>query len=241
MIEMSAVLIEVCGIHAGDGYMRDDGQRREIDISGNVDETDYYIKHVCPIFEKVFNTKINPKLFLSRNTFGFVLRGKRFTDFLHSLGFSYGNKTKTVSVPSTILASKNNQIYAAFLRWLLDTDGHIGFRRYYGKKYKIFNTTHNVYSFISIASVSKRLYEDVKTILDLLGFLYNSSYYKPKKDNYSPVYKLTINGTYYMEKWMNEIGSKNPSKFSRYLIWKKFGFCPTNITYGELDPYKLAS
>ncbi|MDP2906846.1 MAG: hypothetical protein Q8O03_02800 [Nanoarchaeota archaeon] len=42
---------EICGIHAGDGYLRNDGRRRELDISGNVEEQTYYDNHVIPLFE----------------------------------------------------------------------------------------------------------------------------------------------------------------------------------------------
>jgi len=31
--------------------------------------------------------------------------------------------------------------------------------------------------------------------------------------------------------WMQLVGMKNEVKLSRYRIWKKFGFCPTNLTF----------
>ena len=48
---------------------------------------------------------------------------------------------------------------------------------------------------------------------------------------------------------MDLVGIKNPVKFTRYLIWKKFGFCPPNTTLqqrqdilnGKLDIYKIGS
>ena len=49
-------LAEICGIHAGDGYLRggEGNSRWELDISGSVEEKEYYDLHVKRLFEKVF-------------------------------------------------------------------------------------------------------------------------------------------------------------------------------------------
>ena len=39
--ELSPELAEICGIHAGDGYLRSNEHRIELDISGNVEEKEY--------------------------------------------------------------------------------------------------------------------------------------------------------------------------------------------------------
>lgn len=33
-----------------------------------------------------------------------------------------------------------------------------------------------------------------------------------------------------LRRWMKKIGSQNPSKKSRYELWKKQGFCPPDIS-----------
>ena len=68
--EHLTLLTEVCGIHTGDGYLRNDGRRKEWDISGSVEEKEYYDKHVVPLFNKVFNLNIESRIFKSRNTYG---------------------------------------------------------------------------------------------------------------------------------------------------------------------------
>ena len=68
MVKISLELAELCGIHAGDGYLRDDGQRRELDLSGNVEEKEYYEGHIIPLLKKEFKININGKEFPSRNT-----------------------------------------------------------------------------------------------------------------------------------------------------------------------------
>ena len=127
--EMTPELAEICGIHAGDGYLRNDGKRRELDISGSMDEQEYYNCHVVPLFEKAFNIKIVPRFFPCRGTYGFVIRDKSVIEFMHSLGFPYGKKTLTVSVPETILQSRNLDIIYSFIRGVFDTDGCFHFRK----------------------------------------------------------------------------------------------------------------
>ena len=44
---------------------------------------------------------------------------------------------------------------------------------------------------------------------------------------------IILNGIKNLEKWLNTIGIGNPTKYSRFLIWKKYGFCPPNTMYTE--------
>lgn len=53
-----------------------------------------------------------------------------------------------------------------------------------------------------------------------------------------------MNGVEQMIRWIKQIGVKNHVKLSRYEVWKKLGFCPSNSTYeqrikilkGEVEP-----
>lgn len=243
MITITPELAEVCGIHAGDGYLRNDGKRAELDISGSTEEKDYYEKHVIPLFSKVFNLKIEGRLFNSRNTYGFVIRKKEIINFMHSLGFPLGNKSTIVKIPKFVMDSNNKKMYSYFLRGLFDTDGHISFRKNYGK-YIYFKRKFHNYSRIVFTSVSKDLIEDVKKLLNKLEFKYYFRTYAPKKVNENIKYIIEINGPELANKWIKTIGIKNDIKLTRYLIWKKFGFCPTNISFkerldilsGKMDP-----
>ena len=67
-IIMTPELAEICGIHAGDGYLRKRQiLKTELDISGGVDEKEYYDNHVIPLFKKVFKINLKGKFF-SRGT-----------------------------------------------------------------------------------------------------------------------------------------------------------------------------
>jgi len=225
MMKISPELAEACGIHAGDGYLRDDGKRRELDISGSIEEKEYYDEHVVPLFEKLFNIKIKPRIFPSRNTYGFVIRDKRIIKFFHELGFPYGAKSTIVKIPNVILKSKDKMLYSKFLRGLFDTDGNINFRRSYGLKYSVFKKEHHHYPRIDISVVSKYLVTDLIFLLKELGFRFYYHIYNPKKINEKEKHRIEINGSEQINKWVRIISMKNNVKFSRYLIWKKFGFC----------------
>ncbi|HJX50470.1 MAG TPA: LAGLIDADG family homing endonuclease [Candidatus Nanoarchaeia archaeon] len=249
MIQLTPELSEICGIHAGDGYMRTRGRNKgEIDISGNLEEQEYYDKHVIPLFNKVFDLHLKGRTF-SRGTYGFVCYKREVRELFFRLGFPFGSKSLTVKVPKQILDSENSVLYSGFLRGLLDTDGHIGFKKRTSGKYCKFKLNNHYYPTIVLTTISKKLSEEISFILNKLEikhFVYSS---QPKnlRDNY--YFRIIINGVDRLERWMKLIGSKNPVKFSRYLVWKKFGFCPTHTTLqqrkdilsGKLDLLSIGS
>lgn len=230
---MTPELAEVCGIHAGDGYLRGPDKRRELDISGSIEEQEYYNNHVVPLFEKAFDLKINAKFFPGRNTYGFVIRNKEAITKMHDFGFPYGAKSTIVSAPKKVLNSKNKEVKCMFLRGLFDTDGCLHFlKRNYGK-YGIFKSTREYYPRIAIRIVSKKLFQDICTLLTNLGFNYYSNNYQPKSPNFNYCYGIYLSGTGNLEKWIQNIGFKNSCKLSRYSVWKEHGFCPANLSFEQ--------
>ncbi len=246
--EMTPDLAEVCGIHAGDGYMR---KRKwgstEIDIRGGVDEKEYYNNHVVPLFERVFNIKICSRFSSRRDTYGFVIYNAKVAKLMHSLGFPYGKKTLTVGVPKQILVSRNLDIIYWFVRGAFDTDGCLDFNKKGGSRYTLFKRTREYYPRITINLVSKNLFDGLRLLFDKTGFFYFTSLTQPKNFYWNPQHVLCLSGVSNLEKWIQNIGFKNSTKFSRYLIWKEHGFCPRKTTYKqrkqilnkELDPNSL--
>jgi len=228
-MEITTDLAEVCGIHAGDGYMRLRGKNKgEVDISGHLEERDYYDEHVIPLFNKLFGFGIKGRNF-SRGSYGFVSYKKEIRDSLITFGFPVGKKSSFVKVPLQILESGNFVLYARFLRGLFDTDGNLYFRKSYAGINK-FNKNYNHYPIIRIVSVSKFLIEGIIKMLlemDMVFYYYSSD---SKKLNEHRKHYVSISGIDGLENWMDLIGMKNPVKLSRYLIWKTFGFCPSNTT-----------
>ncbi len=245
---MTPELAEICGIHAGDGYMRlRERNKGEVDISGHLEEKEYYDRHVVPLFNKVFNLDIKGRYF-QRGTYGFVSYKKEIRDALIAFGFPTGKKSKFVKVPLQILESKKKILYARFLRGLFDTDGNLYFRKSYAGINK-FNKTYNHYPILTIVSISKFLIEGLIKMLMDMDIVFNYHSYDPKKLSESRKHYVSISGTDRLERWMKLIGMKNPVKLTRYLIWKKFDFCPSHTTLeqrkdilnGKLDIYSIGS
>jgi intein/homing endonuclease len=228
-IKMTPQLAEICGIHAGDGYLRNDDKRRELDISGSVEEKSYYDYYVIPLFQKIFNIKIQGKFFPSRNTYGFVIRERNIIEFLHELGFPFGKKTIIVEIPKVILDTNDKIIKSRFLRGLFDTDGSLTFDRRHKEKYVKFKRKYHYYPHIILSTISEKLHKQCSLLLKHLNIHYTSQVYEPEERE-STRYRIWIFGEDQMQKWFKIVGSKNISKLTRYYIWKKFGFCPPNTT-----------
>jgi intein/homing endonuclease len=227
--KMTSQLAEICGIHAGDGYLRNDGKRRELDISGNIEEKSYYDNHVIPLFEKIFDIKIQGKFFPSRSTYGFVVRERNIIQFLHELGFPFGKKSTIVEVPKLILSTNDKIVKSRFLRGLFDTDGSLTFDRRHKGKYVEFKMKYHYYPRIVLSTVSEKLHKQCSLLLKHLDIHHTSQIYEPNgRENTR--YRIWIFGEAQLQKWFKIVGCKNISKLTRYYIWKKFGFCPPNTT-----------
>jgi len=247
MVEMGSELAEICGIHAGDGYMRLRGKGKgEVDISGHLEEKEYYDNHVVLLFNKVFGLEIKGRTF-SRGSYGFISYYKQLRETLMKLGFPSGEKSDIVSVPKLILESNNKEFFSRFLRGWFDTDGNLYFSRRISGHYGDFKKKYHYYPVIQIATVSEKLSRDVSLMLNELSIKHFIFSYQPKDIRDKRKYVITINGVDRLEKWMRFIGIKNPVKYTRYLIWKKFGFCPPHTTLeqrkdilnGKLDIYSV--
>ncbi|MFA7708254.1 MAG: LAGLIDADG family homing endonuclease [Candidatus Pacearchaeota archaeon] len=246
MINITPEIAEICGIHAGDGYLRcREGNKGEVQICGSLEEKEYYNNHVIPLLNNLFNLSINGKTFSS--TYGFVCYNRLVRETFLELGFPQGKKSDSVRVPKIILDSKNKELFCRFLRGIFDTDGNLSFRKSYAGINK-FNIKYNQYPTIRLTTISKFLAEDIIRMLHELDILFFYFNHDTKKENEKRKYLITISGIDGLEKWMELIGMKNPVKLSRYLVWKKFGFCPTNLTLkqreeilnGELDIYSMS-
>ncbi|MFH0868583.1 MAG: LAGLIDADG family homing endonuclease [Candidatus Woesearchaeota archaeon] len=246
MVKISPELAEICGIHAGDGYFRFNGKSGEVDISGNVEEKCYYDTHVIPLFNKVLDLNVTGKLFPYRNTYGFVVRDKKVLQLFKEIGFPSGNKSTIIEIPGGILNSNNTLLYKRFLRGYLDTDGCINFDKKVTNS-SLFQKTRNYYPRLLFTTCSSNLAKGFKYVTELLGFKTYFYPYRSKVLTENIKYTIQITGFKAFDMWMKLIGSKNPTKLSRYLIWQKFGFCPPNTTYkkrlkilsGHLDPNQL--
>jgi len=147
MVDMTPELAEICGIHAGDGYLRHRITKIELEIGGSKEEKEYYDGHVIPLINNFFKLNITGKFYV-KGTYGFVTTNPNFR-ILNDLGFPYGKKSLVVQAPRVILESNNKLLYVRFLRGLFDTDGCIHFKnRKTGKNYCDFKRKYNYYPII---------------------------------------------------------------------------------------------
>ncbi|OVE74692.1 hypothetical protein BVX95_01295 [archaeon D22] len=229
---VSPALAEIAGIHAGDGYLRYQCHRKELDLSGALEEQGYYDSHIIPLFEKEFRISIKAKHFVSRNTYGFVCRNFTVINTLRKLGFPSGSKSTIVQVPKQIQNSQNKKVIASFLRGYFDTDGCLNFRRQTSNKsyYKI---TYHYYPRLLFSTCSKALAEKIVELLEKFDIRCKLYVASSRILTENTQYRLQALGTSNLKKWVKHIGFGNETKSSRYLIWKKFGFCPPNTTFKE--------
>ena len=182
----------------------------------------------------MFNIEINCRFFKSRNTYGFVVRDKNIIRSMHELGFPYGNKSAIIKIPNKILNSKDPKIITNFLRGLFDTDVCLHFWRRNTGNYCRFKKTHHYYPIVMFSTISKNLNDEIKILLKNLGFTKIGNYtYESKNPNEKLRYTLRLYGEDKTNLFFKKIGSKNPVKLSRFLVWKKLGYCSANTSLKE--------
>ena len=224
-MEVTKELAEVLGIFAADGSM----QESHICMWGNITEDkEYYDKIVCPLFSKVFSKYIVAHEKKSNSVYGFYLCNKEARNILKEFNFSK-KKTYIVEIPKIILESDEPEIISSFVRGFVDCDGYISFLKRKGK-YGEFKRKFHTYPRIGIKIASSNMIEGISKLLKKLGVLHTKYRQKSKQANLSDIYSIEIRGKERVEKYMSIIGFNNPAQSTKYLIWKKFGFCPVKTS-----------
>lgn len=221
---------EIAGIFAADGSM----QKNHISFWGNsTEDVDYYDNVLKKLFKMSFNIEINPHHKPSNSVYGFNICKKEVIDYFNkSLDFKIGSKTYTVKVPKSIMQSKDTEIWCSFLRGFSDCDGTLNFdKRYYTCK-AILKIIHT-YPRIQLKSVSLNIIKDMSELLNRLEIKHFICSYKSKRENEKVAYFIQISGKERLEKWMENIGFNNPSKRTKYDIFKRYGFVPANTKINE--------
>ena len=231
-VKMTPDLAEVCGIHAGDGYMRKRVAGYEFEVSGGFDEKEYYDSHVVPLFERVFDIQIYPQYFKTKHTYGFRICKKEICEILHACGFPYGKKTFTVSVPKQILESRDLDIIYRFIRGAFDTDGCLAFKKRKGSGYREIHTKRHTLAEVAFACCSKNLRDGICKLLIQTGISFAFDDRQPL-GNRSKVYRIYSAGDHNLIIWMANISFKNTTKLNRFFIWQKHGFCPSGLNISQ--------
>lgn len=238
-MKLTKELAEILGMFAADGCL----QKDYICMWGNIyEDKDYYDNIVCPLYSRVLNKKIVAHEKKSNSVYGFYVCSKDIVEMFRGFGFT-NNKTYSVEIPQMIKDSDSKEILAAFVRGYADCDGCFSLMKRKGK-YSQFKLKFNTYPRIEISSVSEKVISQIGCVLNRLGIDYRINIGKSKIVREVLRYKIMIRGPERIEKFMQIVGFNNPAQHTRYLVWKKFGFCPPKIGVvqrklilkGELNP-----
>ncbi len=240
-------LAEFCGAMVGDGWIQSNS--KSLFLAGNIDEDkEYYDTTMVPLVSKLI-TPVKPRVFPYWSVYGIGIYKTEIIKELLNLGLLKGKKVDIASIPPWIISSSLD-IKRAFIRGIFDTDGSIFMQKDYTEYADDFNSKYHTKSRIRIASISKKLIQDISYLLDSLNFRYTirsrKGGFRHNRNNNS-AYFIEINSICEIHRFFEEIKSHNPKHITKYQIWKKFGFCPPRTTLAQrkdilknrLDPYKL--
>ncbi len=239
---ISVEIAEIAGIFAADGSM----QKSHICFWGNPKaDRDFYDNYMKQLFMKAFNIQIRPHEKKSNFVYGFYVCNKEVISFFNEiLNFPFGSKTYLVEVPGIIYNKDDKKILSAFLRGFFSGDGCLNFDKRYGSDYQRILTIIHTYPRIQINCVSRKIIYQLSEMLHRLDIKNFVSRKIHKKSNEVESFMLQVSGKKRLEKWVKEIGFPNESHYSRYQIFKKYGFVPPKTTMeqrikilrNELDP-----
>jgi hypothetical protein len=209
--EINEDLAYLCGVLTGDGYMgiREHKYEYSIDCGGNpADEIEFYDKIIAPLFMKLFDIYVKPKL---RKTYGIRIWSKNLVSFLlNTVGLTRSPKNN-IRVPKIFYTNK--KLLFAFIRGLADTDFSFKLRKGH-------------YPIIAGCSKSKCLMEDVSEILEENGFKVLKFFdYKVNdsrlKKGYNIINRIDLNGHKNFSKWIKLIGTNQPKNLKKIILWKE--------------------
>jgi len=206
-------LAEFWGILSGDGFLTKKGRIHRLGVSFHLNDDIHYSKYVRTLIKDLFN--IDPTISIKeKDTVLYLLvHSKGITNFISENGFPIGFKKGKLKIPEWIV--NNHTFTKKYLRGLVDTDGCLFFAK--RGTYKI-----NKYPVIEIKLHDRNFIKNIGLAINNLGFKVVIQRNK-----------IQLNGIQNLNKWLNTIGFKNIKHITRYLIWKKYGFCPSGTNLKE--------
>lgn len=144
---------EVCGIHAGDGWMS--FYNNEIGYETSPKEEQYF-NEVLALYKKIF--KPEKVRILRRLAIEFRFNSRVGKELLMCTGFPRGPKLDALRTPSFIFQRK--ELIARFLRGVVDTDGHVYWRK----------SVNNHYLIICWITTAPLFAKDIVNLLRRIGY-----------------------------------------------------------------------
>ncbi len=242
-------IAELCGAIMGDGWIEE--REKGFFIAGDPKEDkDYYDNYLLNLINEILQINTKTKKFPYWRVYGISVFKKELIKKLLSFGLAKGKKVKSAYVPEWIFNSKDKRLVFSFLRGLFDTDGYIFCQRDYTKYSTSFTSKCHSKIRIRISSISQKLVDQIFVLCKKYDFRCVKRVikrgYKNNRNN-SDVWILEINEIKSIRNWFKELQPSNLKHITKYLIWKKFGFCPPNtsidqrkqILKNKLSPYNF--
>ncbi len=202
--ELTPELAEETGWHIGDGSMNYYHNKGIYQLRGHIeDDRPHYVERIKPLFEQIYNIKINLREMPSTRVFGFQIWNNRIVAFKKELGLPLGKKFE-LEIPRQFL--KEKKFLTACIRGIFDTDGCLYLERKNKKLYPI----------IQISTISKKLAEQLLNLFNLIGLksrIWTDIYHK---GNRLPCYKVETSGVEMLHKLFTIIEPKNPKHIAKY-------------------------
>ncbi len=207
MLKLNSELCELVGAFIGDGYLSKYGKNGlVVGLTGNAILDEEYLKiHLVSIVKRNFPFARPSFCYRNdENTLQLRFYSLELADFLLSLGFLPGIKTRTVKIPSII--EQDKQLLYATIRGIFDTDGclFLDNRKKYKKPYP--RITIQVASIPLISQLEKHLSSEFSLYVD-----------KSNRDGKRNT--LEIYGHKQLEKFLKQIGFSNKRHLSKLPSW----------------------
>ncbi len=223
---------ELCGIHAGDGWMSSYGN--EVGYGTSIKEIKYF-KYVRNLYSKLFNFDIFRivKRGYPYNSIELRIASKNMQNTLLLAGFPRGPKLNKLTVPKFIY--KNKSYMKSFLRGLIDTDGTVHWRRY--------NNTY--YLILTWNTKSKTFVYEIKNLLEKLGYsphIYSTISRKTDSDRWV-LWRVYLQRKGDIKKFIDTVGFSNITKTKQVLSKKKYleRYGLAQIRTGDIYRVRVAS
>ncbi|MCD4759876.1 hypothetical protein K8R33_03235, partial [archaeon] len=171
-MELNEQLAEFVGAFIGDGCLSKWSRKdrpsdvKVISFTGSwKNDSQYYQEIINPFIKEIFGKGGRIYHRKDDNSIRYTLYNKDIILFLIELGFDFGPKSRTVTIPDKIVYDKELSI--ACIRGIFNTDGCI-YRRY-SKKYKNHPKAYLNYKVIQFRLNSENLLHQIKNILYNFG------------------------------------------------------------------------
>jgi len=188
-------------MHAGDGTLyRTNSNSVVWELRGGFDEVDYYDHWVKPLVRTLFDVEVFPKARSGGGNGSFGVRScsRNLTGYLQQY-FPVGAKSRVLRVPGPVLIG-NNELIAAFLRGVFDTDGCVALEK----------TKKGVYPKIQIATVSREFHNELMMLMRRLSFV--PRFWRNEK---SGMNTISLSGFGALEKWCVLVDSHNAKHLNK--------------------------